>query len=288
MRLPWLLLTLAAMGAAAQNARLAVHPLELREMTPAQQERLQAQFDVMLARIAGIRLAGSAAIEEALQKPAGKGCETRDDCLRFLAESTESIYAVYVRVRPDPLGLQRVVNARVVRFDGAVVRNVTLAAPLDDGAESNDSGRELLSRLLEQLELDRLSPTVTVEAVALPAAPVLFEQPVAQTPVRRPVGFALLGIGVGTLAAGGVLAGLAANGRSKLTPDARGAVPRDQAQRAMDVAREAQVATVLLPVGAVLSLVGGALAWWPTQQPIALSLAAGRGGAGLQLAGALP
>lgn len=255
---------LLASSAWGQGARLAVHPLELPELTPAQAEIVQAQYDVMLARITDIRLAGSSAVEDALSHPNAKNCETRDECLQFLAKATDSLYGVYARVRPDPLGAQLVVNARVVRSDGAVVRKVTLASELKEGADRVEVARQLLARLVIGLELHRLSPTLGLEPVASSSnASPLFPVQTLPTSPRQPVGFALLGIGGVAVVAGCVVAGVAANGRSKLTVDANGAVPPNQAVRAHDVAREAQSATVLLPVGAVVAVVGAALAWWP-------------------------
>jgi len=266
-----------------------MHPLELREMPAAQREIVQAQFDVMLARIRDIRLAGSTAVEEALLKPAGKGCETRDECLRFFAESTESVYGVYARLRPDPLGAHLLIRARVVRSDGVVMRNVSLATPIEDDVELTETARELLAQMLDELELDTLSATVTLEPVAQPNPPPPFAQPIVFAPSpRRPAGFALLGIGAVTLAAGGVCAGAAVSGRSQLTPDRDGAVPLSQANRALEVAREGQAATVLLPVGAVIAAVGSALAWWPVDTPIAVSVLAASDRAGLQVGGRLP
>lgn len=235
-RLPLLLVAIAS-AAAAQGARVAVHPLELSELTEAQREKLQAQFDVMLARVADIHLAGSAMIEDALQKRAGQGCEQRDECLRFLAQATESVYAIHARVRPDPLGNQLVLSARVVRSDGAMVRRVTLMEPLTAGAEPLEKRRVLLGQLLDDLDLNRLSPTVVAErAVTRPAS-------------REPIGIGLLGLGTGALLGGAVLAGLAASGKST--------------DREGDVARETAGAAVMIPVGALIALAGGALVWWP-------------------------
>jgi hypothetical protein len=275
----------------ADGARLAVHPLELREMTPAQRERIQAMFDVMLARVDGVRLAGSSAIDEAMERPKARGCETRDDCLRFLAESTDSLYALYARLRPDPLGARLVLEARVVRVDGLVMRKARMSVPVTVG-EQSEAARQLLSQLLEAMDLGGLSATLTAipaSAQLTPSGPVMIDmQMAAAVPVRRPVGFALLGVGAATLAAGGVAAGLAVTGRSALTPDSHNRVPPSQASRALDVAREGQAATVMIPVGLVIAAVGAGLAFWPADKPVAVTMAAHPGGAGLMLAGRLP
>ncbi len=275
MRTVALLVALVSAASSAQGARFAVHPLELREMTAAQQELVQAQFDVLLAKVPSIRLAGSTLVEEALRKPAGKDCETRDACLRFLAKETESLYAVYARLRPDPLGAQLLLNARVIRSDGAVMRQVELGAPLGEKGELTETARQLLARLLDRLELKALSATLAVEPVA-PIVPLARAEVVPPPAVivssRRPAGLALLGTGAVTLGAGAIVAGLAVGGRSQLTLDPHGAVPQSQANRALGVAREGQVATVLIPVGAVVALLGAAVAFWPRGDAVAVSM----------------
>ncbi len=93
------LIAIAALGLAslalAEERRVAVHPLDARELTVEQREWLKAFFDVRLARTVGVRTAGSSRIDEALQTAKGKDCETKDSCLRYLAEATGSLYAVY-------------------------------------------------------------------------------------------------------------------------------------------------------------------------------------------------
>jgi hypothetical protein len=263
---PALLALLLASAAMAQEPRLAMHPLELREMTPAQQEIVQAQFEVLLARVPGVRLAGSAAVEEALAKPQGHGCELRDACMRFLAQETESLYAAHVRVRPGPREEQLLLEARVVRADGAVVRKVMVQSALQ-GRERAEAARTLLARGLEALALGALSPTLSVELPAQVLKPeVAVDRAVA---ARRPVGFATLGVGGAMLVAGTVVAVLASVGRGALTVDATGAVPPAQAMQAREVAREGQAATVLIPLGAVVTLAGVALGFWPSQEPTA-------------------
>jgi hypothetical protein len=254
-------------------------------------------FELMLARVGEIRLASSAAMEQALQKSQARNCETRDACLRFLAEDTNALYALFVRVRPNALGSQLLLEARVVRSDGVLMRSVSLAQPERDGDPVNETARVLLGRAIDALDLAALSPTLPAaqptqasqEGVARRAPAVTLEPSrVAPVSPRRPVGFAMLGIGAASLASGGVFAGLAAAGRSGLTPDANGAVPLEQAGRARMVARDGQVATVLIPLGVVIAAIGGVLAWWPSEPRLAVSVAGGREGGSLQVSGLLP
>jgi hypothetical protein len=282
-------LALAVLGSAgwAQVPRLAVHPLELRELSPEQREKFQALFDVLLARVPDIRLAGTSRVEDALARPEGKGCESHDACLRFLAESTESLYGVFARVRADPLGAQLTVVSRVVRSDGALVRKVSLAVPIEKDADLTESGRQLLGKLLSALDLGQLRDTLPV--VTAPAnAPASFDRPEPGLSARRATGFGLVGVGGATLVAGGVLAALAASGRASLTPDKSGAVPPSEVERAANVVRQSEAASVLIPIGAVLVVGGAALALWPTERALRISVGAGPEGAALMLGGRLP
>src|SRR4051812_45217727 len=80
------------------QARIAVHPLDVRGLNPSDQDTLQAFFEVSIARVKGIRIAGSSRIEDALSRPEGNGCDLRDPCLQFLAQSTDSSYALHARI----------------------------------------------------------------------------------------------------------------------------------------------------------------------------------------------
>lgn len=148
----------------------------------------QASFDVLLARVPEVRFAGMEGIEEALAKPAGRDCASRDACLRFVAESTESQYAVHAALRTE----QGVVRgeARVVRADGVVVRRASASGAAE---------RAVLGQLVDGLALGSLEADGPF-AVAADASP------------RRPVGYTLMGAGIATVVAGAVMGGLAIEG----------------------------------------------------------------------------
>lgn len=257
-----LLAALIALPAFSQGARFAFHPLEVAELTADQKEQLRARFSVMLARVPEIRLAGDFQVEEALARKEGRGCETHDACLQFLARATESLYGVYLRVRPDGSGVHLLLSGRVVRADGALVRQVSIAVPSAGGIL--ESGTTLLLRAVEELELNTLADSIRVTSL-LPASTVMDGQLLQSDPSpRRHVGYTLLGVGAAALAAGGILAGVALVGGSQLNTDASGAVPADQVAEASRVSSQTQAAAVMIPVGALITLAGALLGFWPS------------------------
>jgi hypothetical protein len=285
------LVALLFVAPAVQAARIAVHPLEAEEFSVEQRKQLQGMFEVMVARVANVRRAGGTRVEEALARPEGKACETHDACLRFLAQSTESLYGVYARLRPDPLGSELRVSARVVRVDGEVVRKVALSAAILEGSDVTQTARTLLSTLVGSLELGALADTLPVDSAGESAPPLVSstpEPPGKGLSPRQTFGFGLFGLGVATLAAGGVVLGMASSEGQGLTPDSRGVVPLAQASRAASTARHTQVATVLLPAGALVTLTGGLLGFWPESAPVKVAVDLGSTGAGLRVATTFP
>ena len=124
-------------------------------------ESLQAFFEVAVSHVRAVRLARRTLVEQALTKPQGIGCETNDQCLRFVATATDSVYSVYAQVIPDAAGLEMLVSARVVRSDGVIVRKLSLNAPLVGDMTVTETGRELVGVLVKSLELSTL-PAITI------------------------------------------------------------------------------------------------------------------------------
>ena len=277
--------------ASAEGARIAVHPLDARELTVEQREWLKAFFDVRLARTPGVRLAGSNRVEDALRTPRGKDCENQDACLSYLAESSGSLYAVYARLRREPLGGELMMTARVVRADGTNVKTVSRRAHPQPNVELIETCRTLVASVVDALELSALpSELPAAPALTLPPPPLLSVNApgVSGMSARRKAGIAIGSVGAATLISGVVLFGLAADGRSRLTLDATGAVPLDQAGRAGNVAMQGRAGTVLIPVGVVIGLGGALIALWPEDRPVAVSFNASTEGGGILVGGHLP
>lgn|GEM_PF-1975213 len=305
----WVVGTICLAAAASlAEPRVAVHPLDIGSVTSPQRERLRAQFDVMLAKTSSVRFAGSSRLDEAMGKSAAAGCEVRDSCLRFLAESTESLYGVYIRadVQPD----QVVTNARVVRIDGLVVRRSSIALPLPGAKQTVETVRQALAKTLADLKLGELASTMPDEArvaAELPAPPSVpapeptasnagpFQPPVAtfrepSSPGRRSLGLTLVATGGAAMVVGGIFAGLAASGMSSNPPDAAGLVAPERAGGVSDALRNSQVGAVLIPVGAAVAIAGALVAFLPgrSSSPVALSAAPARDGVRISLSGTLP
>jgi hypothetical protein len=299
---------------AGAQPRFAVHPLEVGNAPKAQSDQLAAQLEVLLARLPGVKLAGTGRLEDALAKGAASRCDARDSCLRFLAEATDSLYGVYVRL--DMVGHGAVATARVVRIDGAVVRNVTALAP---ERPAGDRLREALAAVVKKLELAALPDTLPVgealraesrawepppaPAPLLPpsAQPLAWEAPPAPLFVaapersgagpRRVAGVALVAAGGAAVVVGCVFAGLAANGVAGNPPSASGLVAPERAGAVATSLSRATVASVLLPAGAAVGLAGALLLLLPrapAPSAVQVAFAPMQGGLAVALGGSLP
>lgn len=276
----------------AAGARVAVHPLDARELTVEQREWLKAFFDVRLARVQGVNLAGSSRIDDALRTAKGKDCETRDSCLQYLAESSGSLYAVYARLRREPLGGELLMTARIVRVDGTVVKTLSRRAHPQQNIELLETCRGLVTSIVDGLELQSLPDQLPQLAPApLPPPPLLTVQtparPFLGMSARRTAGLAIASVGLASLASGTVLVGMATDGRRRLTPDATGAVPASQVSPAADVALQGRAASVLIPVGVVIGLGGALIALWPEDR-YSVAVNASSTGGGIVVGGGLP
>ena len=191
--------------ASANGARVAVHPLDAREFTVEQREWLRAFYDVRLARTPGIQLAGSTRVEDAVRSPKGKDCETKDSCLRHLAEATDSLYAVYARLRREPIGGEMMMTARVVRLDGTVVKSISRRAQPEKNVELLETCRTLVFNVVEALELKALPDTLPVADVFSPLPPPPMVSVGVEPPMspRKKIGVAVAGAGIATLAVAG-------------------------------------------------------------------------------------
>jgi hypothetical protein len=281
---------LFAVPAHALPLRIAALPLELSGVDTGQATSLEAAFDVKLARTSAIRLAGRARVDEVVQPAGAEACAQNEQCLRELAERTDSLYTLQATLAADALRTKLEATARVLRVDGVVVRRVVRTAPITSGADVVTAGRELLDELLRALELEHLLD-------AVPAAGADSAQADADVPLRVPLaveglqpreGAGVAAMGVGTLAigAGATLAILALTGRQAVQPDAGGHVPAAQAAVAARVAHEAQAAAVLLPVG--VAVVAGGLLMLLLPPHLDVAVAAGPRVAGLSISGSFP
>lgn len=308
----WLFVAVMISASAAAEPRVVVNPLDVGNVTDAQREQLRAQFDVMLARLQGVKLAGSARMEEALGKSAATRCEVRDSCLRFLADATESLYGTYIRI--DWMADQVFAVARVVRIDGVVVRRLSFTVKPKPHRTMIELSRDALAQTLRDLKLDELPATIPddVQPQALelsppPVPPASLEPgppvPTSPTPIvyalppavmkdtpmpfRKVVGWTLVGVGGATLVAGGVVAAVAAAGTAANPHDAAGLVSPDRAAPVAMALRQADIAAVLIPTGAAVAAIGLLVVVVPSprETELALSVAPVRDGFAVMMGG---
>ena len=279
--------------------RLAVHPLEVSHVTAEQQEQLRAQLDVMLARLKGVRVAGSARLEDVLQASAASRCDVRDSCLRFLAEGTDSLYGMYMRV--EPTSDEVVAIARVVRSDGVTVRRVTVPVKPHGGLTVVELARKAMASALLELRLAELPSTLLIEPPAAepfavltppptpPAAVVPLAEPERRSvPLKTVTGWSLVGVGGATLVAGGVFAALAAAGTAANPPDASGRVAPERAGAVAAALNQSQLSSILIPTGAAVAIIGAVVVLLPRAGPVTAAAAPLRDGLSVGLWGAFP
>jgi hypothetical protein len=166
-----LVAALTAGASVAQNKpTLLDHPLEVKSgLNSAQREKLQDDFRLLLARRGGLLVPTRTAWKMATSALNRQDCEVRDDCLRQLAVTGGTLYALYAQVETNAAGTEAIATGRVVSQDGAAVRAATRVTAPVKGAFA-DAAKKALEALLDQLELEKLPP-------------VLATTPTASTPV---------------------------------------------------------------------------------------------------------
>lgn len=297
----------ASAAAAAGLPKIAVHPLQVTDGTPRERESLQVYFELQLAALKAFESPPSSRVSQALLQQAGKGCDQKDVCLRFLAEATSSVYATFATIGLDAKGEAYVVAARVVRVDGERVRTVqNLTFTKGPKVSFVDGAKVALRELIERLKLGELEPTLPVKS---PDSPVATKpEPVApppsavtpsvvqptpapverSTPAMKLAAYGVAGAGGVALVSGGVLGVLALTGRGNITPDENGNVPRSQLGEYQAVNRNATIAAVLLGAGAALVGVGAGLSFLSPDAPAQVSIVPTAGGAQVGLSVVLP
>lgn len=233
MRLPALCFALLAVAAAAQGKPTVIdHPLDVKTaITDAQQNALQDDFRQLLARTHGILMPTRSNWQAAVTALRRQDCGIRDECLRQLATTAGTLYALYASVERNAAGTELTATGRVVNQDGVQVR-----APASVTVKKKDSfelaAREALVQLVAKLELDKLSPVLTpapekvtpLEAFPAPPMPPPADPvtgvnvPHAQpgTPGLKAAGYVFGGLAVASGAVAAVFGGMAASARAGL------------------------------------------------------------------------
>lgn len=290
----WVAVGVALASSAWAGPRFAVHPLDARELATDEREWLKAFTEVRLARTPGIRLAGSARLEDAVRSAKGRDCETNDACLVYLANATDSLYGVFARIRRDPASGDWMMVARVVRADGTLVRTTVRRAAKAPNATTLDRAKALVADVFDALDLRSLPeapppdpglehlpppPMVPVETLRLTEGPTMSP--------RRTLGLLIGAVGLATLTTGGAVLFSSVESSARLTPDDDGSVPPGQERLRREAAAQGEAAVILIPTGALLALTGTLVAFWP-DAPVKVSAMPLREGGAFAISGVLP
>lgn len=163
---------LAAAAAPAQSRPTLVdHPLEVKSgLSSAQLSKLQEDFRLLLARRSGVLVPTRTGWKMATSALNRQDCDVRDDCLRQLAVTGGTLYALYAQVESNAAGTEAVATGRVVSQDGAAVRAAQRVAVPVKGAFT-EAAKKALDGLLDALELEQLPPVLSAPAAAVAQAP---------------------------------------------------------------------------------------------------------------------
>lgn len=159
-------------------------PLAIRRVpagvTAADQERLQREF-IRQLKLAGAAVPEFARFTAALEDFTRQDCDRDDGCLVQLAKKAETLYGLFASVDVTVEGVV-VVQARIVRDDGEVVRPLISASRPRGKEPFVDAARAPLVDALKRLDLGSL-------AVQRPVAvkPPALVPPVVEPPPPAPV-----------------------------------------------------------------------------------------------------
>jgi hypothetical protein len=206
--------------AQAPQPSLAPFPLDLKRkpsgFSQKDGEELQKEF-VRLVRKSGALVPDSASLELAVKELKRQDCEREDECLRQLALQAQTLYGLYASIDYSLEGAV-VVAGRVVRDDGKIaspIQTVTLPKGKD---AFKDVAKVALVRMLEQLEIAKLSPFRPVEKApevavvpdapkkdpeVTPPPPPVVTKPAGPSPMKI-AGWTMVGVG-GAAAIAGII-----------------------------------------------------------------------------------
>ena len=162
MKLPTLCLALLAATALAQGKPTLIdYPLDVKTaITDAQQTVVQDDFRQMLARNSGILLPTRSNWQAAHSALKRQDCDVRNECLRQLATTAGTLYALYASLERNAAGTDLTATGRVVNQDGVQVR-APISVMVKKKGSFEEAAHDALVQLITKLELDKLSPVLT-------------------------------------------------------------------------------------------------------------------------------
>jgi hypothetical protein len=178
-------LLMASAALAQSKPTLLDHPLDMKSgLTAAQKEKLQDDFRLLLAKRTGVLVPTRTGWKTATNALNRQDCELRDDCLRQLAVTGGTLYALFAQVEQNAAGTEAIATGRVVSQDGAAVRPATRATAPVKGNNFAEAAKKALDGLLDALELEKLPPVLASSAQASPSGtpPVAAMDPLPAPP----------------------------------------------------------------------------------------------------------
>ena len=306
---------LGSLALADTSPMVIAAPLEVRRSTGGETTKaLQKELRTLLVKQPNVLTPPYSAWDTAVAAVKRQDCETNDDCLRELAVTAGTLYAIYVEVEQDPTKTEVIAVGRIVRKDGVLIEiegKRFARVQLPRGADSFEAvAKVALARVLGSMKLSSLPPTmpaaevpvvkqetpdagtpvaaVTADAGIPPPPPLVIETP--PTPPARIASYALLGVGAVSILTGGAFGVVAIADRGGIQADSAGNLLPGQTGKQRSVDTNATVSAVTLSVGAACVAAGITLmALAPgTDDHTILTVAPMPGGAAVMLSGRLP
>lgn len=270
--LSFLLVLLSGLAQAQGKPTLIDAPLDVKApVSDAVLDTMQSSFRLQLLRAGGVLLPTTSNWKSAVAALKRQDCDVRDECLRQLATTGGTLYALYASVERNAAGTLISATGRVVNQDGVQSR-APVTVQVKKKGSFEDSAKDALGQLIAKLELGTLPPVLTpapkpvVEALPPPPPMVLVPPPppppavvmVAPPPTKSGSGLKVAGFVTGGLAvvSAGFAAGFgisAAVTRGTLPPDGR-LVDDAQVRAQQSVNTGATVALVTGAAAAVLAV----------------------------------
>ena len=257
-------------GAFAQGKPTVIdYPLDVKTaVTDGQLSELEDDFRLLLAKNSAVLFPTRSNWKASIAALKRQDCDIRDECLRQLAITAGTLYALYASLERDAAGTSLIATGRLVNQDGAQVRAPVKVAVLRRG-KLDDDARDALSQLLSRLQLDKLSAVLTPVAAPEPKKAevekrverpeVVLTPPPMPTAEPTPAPLRYVAWGTGGLA---VVAAVTSIAFGASAASARGGLPNtgqfsDDGQGRTQASVN-QGATVALATGIAAAVLGGA------------------------------
>lgn len=238
----------ASVAMAQTSPTVVAYPLEIKRKVSDDVERaVTREFQRLLASQRGILVPNLTAWEAAVTELKRSDCEEQDDCLRQLAVTAGTLYAVYAKLETNPEKTKVIASGRVVRKDGLLVvpwKNVEVLVK----GSFEASAKAVTAQLVEALSLDALPPSIPAVTPPAPIEPPKETPPGVVTPAPTPepkdegaglrvAGYVAGGAGIVVTAVGVGLLGSVASDANRIGLQADGVIAGPMTAEAVATAK---------------------------------------------------